>query len=301
MISIYIISFNRISTTLKCLSSLREHLRCEYEVVLVENHSIDAKERSPYRHLLDVWPAMRIVELNQPRHCPWIRAQVLQHARGDYIFFLDDDCFVENDFFPQLIAELNRDERVGGISPGLLYYPTRTYQCLGITLERMEENLFHPKHLCHNEAFEVHRHRAPFTSEFLPGGCSLFRRSFLEQCSYDERLKNVFGDFDLCLQGKEKGWHYKFHPACYLLHDKTNHSKEYLEAKSHQTDWLGGVKLFEAKWGLRYYILKHIEEGRVVLENGQFPRWLPRAQWPENRMPLGNGTAATRKKALCGE
>ena len=65
---------------------------------------------------------------------------------------------------------------------------------------------------------------------------------------------------------------------------------DYMRAKARLTDWLGGVVHFERKWGLRYFILKHLEAGRVVLEGG-FPRWLPRAEWPENRCGHEEGAA----------
>ncbi len=295
MTSIYIIAFHRFSSTLKCLHSLQRHLSPPYEVVLVENSSATPHEMAEYERLMASWPAMRLVKLDQQRHCPWIRARVLEHTCGDHIFFMDNDCFVEDDIFPRLVSELEKDERTGGISPALLYFPDRTLQCLGIDLEVSEERLFHPRHLCHNETYEKHRHRLPFFSPFIPGGCSLFRRAFLEECQYDDRLRNVFGDYDLCLQGGERGWHYKFHPGCYVLHHKASQDPQYMDAKARLTDWLGSVRLFEKKWNLRYFILKHIEEGRVVLDNGQFPRWLPRQEWPENRPAASGEHPAFRK------
>ena len=283
MISIYVISFYKFRHTMKCLASIKGHIRSRYEVILVENCSATPEQWRKYQELQAQWPALKIIRLDRQHPCPWIRARVLDHATGEYIFFMDNDCFVENDPFPTLVSELENDQQTAGISPALLYFPSRRLQCLGIRIKFFEDNLFEPSHLCHDEPYEWHRERRPFYSDFIPGGCSLFRRNFLEQCTYDPRLKNVFGDFDLCLQGRERGWRYKFHPGCYLMHDKTAHSTRYLKAKGQLTDWPGSVQLFEEKWGLRYFILKHIEMGRVVLDQGNFPRWLPREEWPGNR------------------
>lgn len=283
MVSIYIIAFHKFEATQRCLASLREHLACDHEVVLVENASADEAQRAYYDRLAAEWPRFKLVQLDEPRHCPWIRHRILDHCSGDYLFFMDNDCYVEEDVFPPLIEVLESDESLGGISPALVYHPSRTLQCLGVAVEIMEDGLFRPTHLLHEEPWDDHRHKPPFESDLIPGGCSLFKRAFLEQNRYDERLKNVFGDFDLCLQGKEHGWKYMFHPGHALIHDKTTNSETYIAAKNRLTDWLGSVTLIEEKWGLRYFLLKHIDEGRVVLKGGQLPQWLPREEWPENQ------------------
>lgn len=290
LVSVHVIAFHKFQATLRCLASLREHLGEAVEVVLVENASATPTQRQALERLAGDWPVLRPIFLEEPRHCPWIRARVLEQTLGEYVFFLDNDCYLEHDFFPALIAELEKDPSLGGAAPGLLYHPERTYQCLGIELEMEDDIHFHPRHLRHGEPHAAHRHLPPFYSDFIPGGCSLFRRAFLEICRYDEQLKNIFGDFDLCLQGRGIGYRYLFHPGCWLVHDKTSHCPDYMRAKARLTDWLGGVVHFERKWGLRYFILKHLEAGRVVLEGG-FPRWLPRAEWPENRCGHEEGAA----------
>ncbi len=283
LVSVYVISFFKFEATMRCLDSLRAHVRGPCEVVLVENCSATTEQRAVLDEMERVWPALRVVHLDARRHCPWIRARVLDHARGEHIFFLDNDCYLESDIFPPLLAELDRNPGVAGIAPGLLYHPERTYQCLGIEIEMEDERHFHPRHLRHGETHAAHRDLAPFPSDFIPGGCSLFRRSYLETCRYDENLKNLFGDYDLCLQGRAGGHGFMFHPGCSVLHDKSTNCGEYMQAKAQLSDWLGSVRYFEEKWGLRYFLLKHLDAGRVVLDHGRFPRWLPRAEWPENR------------------
>jgi len=289
MVSIYIIAFYRFRSTLRCLHSLKKHLRSAYEVIVVENASATEKQWTVYERLAKRWDQLKLVKLDRQRHCPWIRARVLKHACGDYVFFMDNDCFVENDILPPLVSELQSDKRLGGISPALLYYPARTFQCLGIDLELSGNRLFHPKHLCHNEPYETQSHRKPFYSKFIPGGCSLFTRAFLEECGYDDNFRNVFGDYDICLQGGNLGWKYKFHPGCYVLHHKTRPDPLYVDAKARLTDWHGSVRLFEEKWRLRYFILEEIKAGRVIMDRSGFPQWLPRDSWPENLNQAGGG------------
>jgi GT2 family glycosyltransferase len=283
MVSVYIIAFYKFEETKRCLDSLRKHVHSEYEVVLVENASSDAAQAKYYQQLGNEWKQFKLIQMTFPRHCPWIRSRILQYCSGDYLFFMDNDCYLEENIFPPLIDLIDRYEDVGGVSPALVYHPSRTLQCLGVTVEIMDDGLFRPTHLHHDDPWEAFRGKEPFLSDLIPGGCSLFKRAFLAQHSYDQRLKNLFGDFDLCLQGKVEGWRYMFHPGYAVIHDKTSNSAEYVAAKNKLTDWMGSVALIEEKWGLRYFLLKHLEEGRVVLEGGQLPRWLPRTQWPENR------------------
>ncbi|PKN68124.1 MAG: hypothetical protein CVU57_00430 [Deltaproteobacteria bacterium HGW-Deltaproteobacteria-15] len=282
MISIHIIAFHKFPQTLKCMESIRRSLSREYEVILVENGSANEKQRETFRTLSREWPEMKLVNLDTPRHCPWVRSRVLDHATGEHIFFLDNDCYLEEDIFGPLLDLLANNPDVGGVAPALLYHPSRTLQCLGITLQMNGNGTFHPLHMCHDEPWEIHRYAAPFVSEFIPGGCSLFSRKFLRECRYDRDLKNVMGDYDLCLQGRDKGYRYMFHPGLKVLHDKTSNQEGYLEAKAGLTDWLGGVRRFHDKWGLLYYVYPEYELGRIELLLGQFPRWKPRESWPQN-------------------
>jgi GT2 family glycosyltransferase len=282
MLSIHIIAFHKFAQTLKCLESVRSCVRREYEVILVENGTASEAQRETLRALASEWREMKLVELDTSRHCPWARSRVLDHARGEHIFFLDNDCFIEEDIFGPLLDLLGDNPEVGGVAPALLYHPSRTLQCLGISLQMNDNGTFHPRHMHHDEPWGNHCHAEPFESEFIPGGCSLFTREFLCECRYDQGLKNIMGDFDLCLQGRDKGYRYMFHPGVKVLHDKTTNHEGYLEAKARLTDWLGGVRRFREKWGLLYYIYPEYEQGRIELFLGQFPIWKPRASWPEN-------------------
>lgn len=282
MLSIHIIAFHKFPQTMKCLQSLRRILRREYEVILVENATASQTQRDVLRALAGKWTQMKLVELDTPHHCPWIRSRVMDVAAGEHIFFLDNDCFLEEDIFGPLLDLMADSPGVGGVAPALLYHPSRTLQCLGIELQMNNNGTFHPLHLHHEESWEYYRHADPFESEFIPGGCSLFTRNFLRACRYDEGLKNIMGDYDLCLQGRDKGYRYMFHPGVKVLHDKSTNDEGYLEAKAGLTDWLGGVRRFQDKWGLLYYVYPEYEKGRIELLLGQFPRWRPRESWPEN-------------------
>lgn len=284
MLSIHVISFHKFPATLRCLDSLRRVLRRDYEVLLVENASATPQQLGQLRDLARDWPELRLVALSEPQPCPWCRSRVLDLARGDHVFFMDNDCFLEEDPFGPLLDLLAAHPDAGGAAPALVYHPSHRLQCLGITLEMQENGTFHPRHLEHDAPWEEHRANRPFESSFIPGGCSLFRRRFLEECCYDEQLRNIMGDYDLCLQGRERGYRYLVHPGVRVMHDKTTNDEGYMEAKALLTDWLGGVRRFRDKWGLLYYVLPEYEQGRIELFLGQFPRWLPREQWPENQV-----------------
>jgi len=278
MISIFIISFYRFDQTWRCLKSLRKNLSCHYEVVLVENASADSHMLSRLQSLQKNWPRLTLIALNKQLPCPHIRSRVLDWSKGEYIFFLDNDCFIEKDFFADLLSELEKDSKIGGISPALLYYPSRTCQCVGIELKITNADVFHPRHMYHGLPYDEIKTQNPFRTDFIPGGCSLFKRSFLEKNRYDEKLKNIMGDYDICLQGKSKGYEYWVHPGCYVLHNKESSKEEYLHAKAAISDWQGGVLRFYKKWNLLYYIYPEFKKGNIELHMGQFPRWKPKEQ-----------------------
>lgn len=263
MITIYILSLYRFDATMACLESVRRHVRCDYEVVLFENGSAGKAERQAFEDLERSWPRLRPVFHPRPLSCPQARSRVLEYARGDLILLLDNDCLLEEDFLTSLSAMLGEKPKLGGVSPVLLQSPSRTVHCCGIDIEKRGGDLFHPKHLHYRRSYEEIRHLEPFLCDFIPGGCSLFRRELFHICSYDAGYQNAFGDYDFCMAGRLAGYEFAVHPGHYVLHSRDQGDERFVSAKAKLTDRVASWLRFRDKWGMVYYVYPDYLEGKV--------------------------------------
>src|SRR5438270_5844521 len=115
-VSIVMLNWNSYRVTLDCLLSLRKMDYRNFEVVLVDNGSVDG---SPEK-LLENAPEIRLIK----------NATNLGFAGGsnvgirdalrrgtDYVLLLNNDTIVALDFLSQLVHVTESDEKIGAASP----------------------------------------------------------------------------------------------------------------------------------------------------------------------------------------
>lgn len=120
-VSIVSLNWNSYEVTLDCLLSLRKMDYRNFEVVLVDNGSADG---SPEK-LLEKAPGIRLIR----------NATNLGFAGGsnvgirdairrgtDYVLLLNNDTIAAPDFLSQLVRVAESDEKIGALSPKVLFF-----------------------------------------------------------------------------------------------------------------------------------------------------------------------------------
>lgn len=120
-VSIVILNWNSYQVTLDCLLSLRKMDYRNFEVVLVDNGSVDD---SPVK-LLENVPEIRLIRnatnLGFAGGCN-VGIRDALHRGTDYLLLLNNDTIVAPDFLSQLVAAAESDEKVGAVSPKILFF-----------------------------------------------------------------------------------------------------------------------------------------------------------------------------------
>ena len=120
-VSIVILNWNSYEVTLDCLLSLRKIDYRNFEVVLVDNGSVDG---SPEK-LLENAPEIRLIR--NPTNLGFaggcnvgIRDAI---RRGiDYVLLLNNDTIVAPDFLTRLVDVAESEENIGALSPKVLFF-----------------------------------------------------------------------------------------------------------------------------------------------------------------------------------
>jgi glycosyltransferase involved in cell wall biosynthesis len=129
-LTVAIPTYNRASTlrrTLESVGGLQFRTEIDPECVVVDNGSTDDTPAAIRDFgACAAFPVRGVVE---PRTgSSFARNRAIDEARGDFIFFLDDDVIVESDWALELLAELERrrlDAACGAVLPRWLVPPPR--------------------------------------------------------------------------------------------------------------------------------------------------------------------------------
>ena len=120
-VSIVILNWNGYDVTRECLISLSKIDYPSYEILLVDNGSVDG---SPDR-LAAEFPGVRLIR--NPKNLGFTGGNNVGIRRAleesvDYVLLLNNDTVVAPDFLSELIRAGESDKRIGLLNPKILYF-----------------------------------------------------------------------------------------------------------------------------------------------------------------------------------
>jgi GT2 family glycosyltransferase len=120
-VSIIILTWNSYEVTRDCLISLRKIDYPAYEVVLVDNGSVD----SSARNLAQEFPEVRLIRNEKNLGFTGGNNVGMRDAltRGtDYLLLLNNDTIVAPNFLTELVRVAESDDRIGMVNPKIYYF-----------------------------------------------------------------------------------------------------------------------------------------------------------------------------------
>ena len=206
MISVVVLTHNRLPFLRECVASIRTNPLPAHEIIIVDNASTDGTA-DEFRDS----PGIRVVRFENDAELSTCRNAGIDAARGDIIAFTDDDCVVEKDWLARIAADLKDRDAVGGISLPLgEFSPPRWWDdeinwLVGIS---------------------VPGHYGPRAGEiYLPASQNLaYRAGVLKGLRFREGVTGLAGrnmtreDSDLWLRTRGGGYRTLFDPALVVYH-----------------------------------------------------------------------------------
>ena len=120
-VSIVILNWNSYQVTLDCLLSLRKMDYHNFEVVLVDNGSVDESPEKLQENVPEIRLIRNATNLGFAGGCNVGMRDVLRR-RTDYLLLLNNDTIVAPDFLSQLVRVAESDEKIGAASPKILFF-----------------------------------------------------------------------------------------------------------------------------------------------------------------------------------
>lgn len=211
-VSVLILNWNGRQHLPECLGSLAAQSFRAFEVILVDNGSIDGSAEL-VRH---DFPWVKLVESPDNRGFAGGNNLALAHAAGDYIVTLNNDTRAEPGWLAALVRTADAHPEAGMVGSRICVYDRPgEIDSLGVRITRdgMSRGGFRGR--------AVSEFSLDAEMEILfPSACAaLYRRSMLDETGFfDEDFFAYCEDTDLGLRGRLAGWQALLAPAAVVRH-----------------------------------------------------------------------------------
>jgi GT2 family glycosyltransferase len=194
LITVFILNWNRRDDTIEAIKSVQEQTYKPIQILVVDNGSTDGSPEA----IEQAFPEATSVRLDQNYGCPGGRNRGIPHAKGEFIFFLDNDGLLEPDAVEQAHNAISKDSRIAVISGKTVFYKTgETHFLFG-----------------DNSAAD----RSFFTAEFS-GGASMHRAVIYEEIGlYPDDYMYGGEETNLAMRLIDHGWLIQYVPSVVMHH-----------------------------------------------------------------------------------
>lgn len=180
MVSIITINFNETASTCALLDSIRQQGFRDIEVIVVDNASTE----DPRQVFQTRFP--EVIYLRSERNLGFAGGNnfALPHAKGDYLFFLNNDTELETDCIQHLVQLLENQDNVGLVSPLICYFQeqaesaTPVIQYAGMT---QVSALTGRNRTLGERELHLGQYKGPFPTAYAHGAAMMTSRKVLEQ------------------------------------------------------------------------------------------------------------------------
>jgi GT2 family glycosyltransferase len=216
LVSIIIPTKDQVRLLQQCLASIEEKTSYyPYEIIIIDNNSVDPETL----HYLDALSDKhRVLRYPQPFNFSAINNLGADQAKGEQLLFLNDDTqVIDGDWLTALVEQAQRPE-VGAVGAKLLY-PDNRIQHAGVTVGIYGGAGHAFRKLPNNRTAYFGLADLTRNCSAVTAACMIVpRKVFNKVGGFDEELKVVYNDVDLCLRIREQGYLILYTPFAVMYH-----------------------------------------------------------------------------------
>jgi len=236
-VSIVIPVYNQFDYTHKCLRSILEFTDgVDYEIIIADDVSSD-ETKDIHKYFKNIKVVRNEKNLGFLLNCN----HAAKEAKGEYIFFLNNDTNVQKDWLSILLKTIDNDSTIGMIGSKLVYPDGRQQEAGGIIWNDAEGwnygRLDNPEKSEYSYVKEV---------DYISGAAIMIRSKLWKEIGgFDERyVPAYYEDSDLAFEVREHGYKVVMHPKSLVVH---------FEGISNGTDTSTGMKKYQIVNHKKFY------------------------------------------------
>jgi len=212
-VSVIVVNWNRRDLLRACLESLNTQTETEFEIIVVDNGSVDNSTGMVERD----YPRVRLIRNRENRGFCAANNQGIQAAQGEFVALLNNDAEAESGWLAALLAALEGRPDCGMAASKILVYedPGR--------IDKVGHLIYPDGQNRGRGSGELDRGQYDRTPETLwPDGCAaMYRREMLATIGgFDEDLFAYADDAELGLRARIAGWGCVYAPNAVVRHHR---------------------------------------------------------------------------------
>lgn len=209
LVSVVVASYNGARTLQACLSSLQNLNYPAYEVILVDDGSIDSTPE-----IASHYPAVRYLRHQLNQGLSTARNTGIEAARGEIVAFTDSDCRADEDWLYYLVGDL-LNSKFAGIGGHNLLPPEDSWVAAAVMVSPGG-----PTHVMLTDRLAEH----------IPGcNMAFYKWALLETGCFDPLFRKAGDDVDICWRLQQRGYRLGFSPAGFVWHYRRSTVIDYLK------------------------------------------------------------------------
>lgn len=232
LISIVIVNYNVANEIRNCILSIQEFVKCNYEIIIVDNNSTDRQ----IEKLISEFPEVKFILLNKNMGFSKGNNIGSKSANGEYLLFLNPDTVLINDCISPIIDYYKGNKQIGAATPMLLNEDRSFQYSAGwerwLFLEFIDSfyillNVY--EKITSKRLFSLVKLKIPFELDWISGAFIIIPKILFDEIGgfYEEYRLN-YEDMDLCKTIKLKGYKIIYFPDLKCIHLESRSQKKEL-------------------------------------------------------------------------
>lgn len=217
VISFITVNYNGLTDTCALIDSLQETIHSvDYEIIVVDN----ASRQDEAEAIRQRYPEVNTIRSSA--NCGFSGGNNLgiKVAKGNYIFLINNDTYIESDNLQALIERLESHPSIGAVSPKIRFaFPPQDIQFAGytplspITMRNQPVGFGHPD----DGTFDV-----PHSTPYLHGAAMMVKREVIEDIGEMPKIYFLYyEELDWCTRMSCAGYSLWYDPRCTVFHKES--------------------------------------------------------------------------------
>lgn len=216
-LSIITINYNGYADTCEFTESLQRHMSIPYELIIVDNHSLNAEGARLKRE----YPDATVILSEKNLGFSGGNNLGIKASHADYVLLLNNDTLIEDDSVKHLIERMESNPAIGGVSPKIKFnFAPRNIQYAGFT--DLSPITLRNRCIGYN-AKDDGSYDTPHPTPYLHGAAMLIRRAAIERTGLMPELYFLYyEELDWSSSMRENGYELWYEPQSTVYHKESN-------------------------------------------------------------------------------
>lgn len=215
-ISIITVNYNGLQDTCDLIDSVREHVTLAYELIVVDNASVQDEARQ----IKEQYPW--VITFRNEKNLGFAGGNNagIRISKGKYLLFLNNDTLVRDDSFRFLIEQLESDPLIGGVSPKIKFaFSPGTIQYAGYT--SLSPVTLRNRTIGFGEQ-DRGQYDTPTPTFYLHGAAMMVKREVIERVGLMPEIYFLYyEEVDWCAKMSRLGYECYYEPRSTVWHKES--------------------------------------------------------------------------------